>query len=342
MRVLVTGHKGYIGTVLVPMLLQRGFETIGLDSDLFSTCTFGDGMPEIPEIKKDVRDVTVADFHGVDVIIHMAALSNDPLGNLNPELTFEINHRASVRIAALAKEAGVKRFIFSSSCSNYGSAGDDLVHEEYPLNPVTPYGKSKVLVEQDVAKLADDAFTPVFLRNATAYGVSPRLRFDLVLNNLVAWAMTSGLVYLKSDGTPWRPLVHIEDISRACIAAIDAPRDVVHNQAFNIGQNSENYRIRELAEIVKETVPGCRIAYAPDASPDTRCYRADFSKVRKALPEFKPQWDARKGARQLLDAYQAVGIKLEDFEGPRYKRIDHIQGLIAKGRLTQDLRWVAA
>ena len=342
MRILVTGHKGYIGTALVPMLLERGFEVIGLDSDLFSACTFGGILLDIPELKKDVRDVTPGDLEGIDVILHLAALSNDPLGNLNPDLTFEINHKASVRLAALAKESGVRRFIFSSSCSNYGSAGDDLVNEEYPLNPVTPYGISKVLVEQDLAKLADDTFTPVFLRNATAYGVSPRLRFDLVLNNLVAWAITAGLVYLKSDGSPWRPLAHIEDISRAFIAAIEAPREVVHNQAFNIGQNRENYRIRELAEIVKDTVPGCRIAFAPDAGPDKRCYRADFSKVGKALPSFKPEWDARKGARQLYEAYQALGIKLEDFEGPKYKRIDHVQQLMAQGILGQDLRWQAA
>jgi nucleoside-diphosphate-sugar epimerase len=321
------------------MLLERGFDVIGLDSDLFSACTFGEIISNVPELRKDVRDVESRDLEGIDVILHLAALSNDPLGNLNPDLTFEINYRASARLAAIAKETGVQRFIFSSSCSNYGSAGDDLVNEEYPLNPVTPYGKSKVLVERDVAKLADDTFTPVFLRNATAYGVSPRLRFDLVLNNLVAWAMTSGLIYLKSDGSPWRPLVHIEDISRAFIAAIEAPRAVVHNQAFNIGQNCENYRIRELAEIVKDTVPGCRIAFAPDAGPDTRCYRADFTKVGKVLPSFKPEWDARKGARQLYEAYQSVGIKLEDFEGPRYKRIDHVQQLIAQGILNQDLRW---
>jgi nucleoside-diphosphate-sugar epimerase len=321
------------------MLIQRGFEVFGLDSDLFSACTFGDGMPDVPELRKDVRDIGPGDLEGIDVIIHLAALSNDPLGNLNPDLTYEINHKASVRLAAIAKETGVRRFIFSSSCSNYGSAGNDLVNEEYPLNPVTPYGKSKVLVERDVAKLADDTFTPVFLRNATAYGVSPRLRFDLVLNNLVAWAMTSGLIYLKSDGSPWRPLVHIEDISRAFIAAIDAPREVVHNQAFNIGQNHENYRIRELAEIVRDTVPGCSIAFAPDAGPDKRCYRADFSKVGKALPSFKPKWDARKGASQLYEAFQSVGIKLEDFEGPRYKRIDHVQQLIDQGILDRDLRW---
>ena len=341
MEILVTGHRGYIGAVLTPMLVQAGFNVVGLDTDLFRACTFYGTLAEVAELKKDIRDVEASDLKGIDMVIHLAALSNDPLGNLNPELTYDINHRASVRLAKAAKDAGVQRFVFSSSCSNYGAAGDNLVDENSSLHPVTPYGKSKVLVEQDVSKLADGSFSPIFLRNATAYGVSPRLRFDLVLNNLVAWAMTSGLVYLKSDGSPWRPLVHVEDICRAFIAAIEAPRDAVHNQAFNVGQNEENYRIRELAEIVKETVPDCRIAYAADAGPDKRCYRADFSKVRNALPAFTPKWDARKGAQQLFDAYRIVGISLEDFEGPNFKRIDHVEKLIQEGSLGSDLRWRA-
>jgi len=253
MRVLVTGHLGYIGTVMVPMLIAKAHEVVGLDSDLFERCTFGDGIQNIPELKKDIRDVEVSDLNGFDAVIHLAGLSNDPLGDLNPELTYEINHAASVRLASLAKEAGVTRFIFSSSCSNYGAGGENFLNEESQFNPVTPYGISKVRVEQDVAKLADSNFSPTFLRNATAYGVSPRLRFDLVLNNLVAWAFTTGRVYIKSDGTPWRPIVHIEDISRAFIAVLHAPREVVHNQAFNVGRNDDNYRIRELAEIVEET-----------------------------------------------------------------------------------------
>ena len=339
MRVLVTGHKGYIGAVLAPMLIAEGYEVVGLDSDLFEQCTFGDGLQEIPSLRKDIRDVTAADLAGFDAVLHLAGLSNDPLSDLNPELTYEINHAASVRLAELAKQAGASRYIFSSSCSNYGAAGDNLVNEESELNPVTPYGISKVRVEQDVAKLSDDDFSPVFLRNATAYGVSPRLRFDLVLNNLVAWAFTSGRVYLKSDGTPWRPIVHIEDISRAFIAALRAPRERIHNQAFNVGRSDENYRIREIAEIVKDTVPGCRVAYAEDAGPDLRCYRADFSKISEQLPGFKPQWDARRGAQQLYDAYRKNGIRLEDFEGPKYKRIDHIKLLLSKGRLDAKLRW---
>src|ERR1700730_7063741 len=342
MRILVTGEKGYIGTVLTSMLVDAGHDVTGLDTDLFERCTFGTGIPDITSIRKDIRDAVVSDLKGYDAVAHLAALANGPLGNHNPELTYEINHHGTVRIAKLAKEAGVRRFLFSSSCSTYGAAGDDILSEAAEFNPVTPYGHSKVLSERDVAALADANFSPTFLRNATAYGVSPRLRFDLVLNNLVAWAFTTGRVYIKSDGTPWRPIVHIEDISRAFLAVLEAPRDLVHNQAFNVGRNEENYQIRDLAQIVKETVPGCRIEYAPDAGPDTRCYRADFSRISRTLRNFRPQWDARKGARELYEVYQKVGLRLEDFEGARYKRIDHIQGLLASGRLDSTLRWQSA
>jgi nucleoside-diphosphate-sugar epimerase len=340
MRILVTGDKGYIGTILVPMLIADGHAVVGLDSDLYQRCTFGQDLPEIKSIRKDLRDIEAKDMEGFEAVMHLAALSNDPLGNLNPDLTYKINHVASVKLAKLAKEVGVGRFIFSSSCSTYGAAvGEEMLTEEAEFNPVTPYGHSKVLVEKEVAELADDNFSPTFLRNATAYGVSPRLRFDIVLNNLVAWAFSAGKVLIKSDGTPWRPIIHIEDISRAFIAALHAPRDVVHNQAFNVGRNDQNYRIRDLADIVKETVPGCEIEYAQDAGPDKRTYRVDFSKIAAKLPGFKPQWDARKGAQELYEAYQKCDLKLDEFEGPKYKRIDHIKLLLNDGILDSSLRW---
>lgn len=339
MRVLVTGHQGYIGTVLVPMLIAAGHEVVGLDSDLYERSTFGDNLPIIPEIKKDVRDTTVGDLEGFEAVLHLAGLSNDPLGNLNPNLTHDINYLATVRLGELAKQAGASRYIFSSSCSNYGAGGQDWLTEESAFNPVTPYGVSKVKSEQGLAELADDTFSPTYLRNSTAFGVSPRLRFDLVLNNLTAWAFTTGRVFIKSDGTPWRPIVHIEDISRAFLAALHAPREVVHNEAFNVGRNEDNYQIRELADIVKEIVPNCQIEYAEGAGPDKRCYRVDCSKIRRVLPEFEPQWDARKGVKELYEAYQNVGLTLDEFEGDRYQRIAHIKALLAEGKLGKDLRW---
>ena len=337
MRVLVTGHKGYIGTVLVPLLMGEGHIVKGLDSNLFEECTFGGPAREIPCLAKDIRDIRVSDLEGFEAVVHLAGLSNDPLGNLNPALTYEINHRAAVRMATLAKKAGVVRFLFSSSCSNYGAAGNGLLNEDAELCPVTPYARSKILVEQDIAKLADPHFSPTFLRCGTVFGVSPSLRFDLVLNNLVAWAFTTGRVYIKSDGTPWRPIVHVEDISHAFAKVLQAPRDIVHNQAFNVGQNKENYQIMVLAEIVKETVPGSQIEYAGDAGPDKRSYRVDFSKLAKFIPEFKPKWNARRGARQLHEAFMETGLCLEDFEGPRYKRIEHIKMLLDKGARVNDV-----
>ncbi len=279
---------------------------------------------------------------GFNAVIHLAALSNDPLGNLNPELTFDINHRGTMQVAEAAKSAGVRRFLFSSSCSNYGAAsGDALLTEEASFNPVTSYGRSKVLAEQDLHKLGDARFCPVLMRSATAYGVSPRIRFDLVLNNLTAWAVTSGRIFIKSDGTPWRPVVHAEDISRAFVAALEAPESLVHNQAFNVGRTSENYRVKELAEFVRQTVPDCAIEFAADASPDTRNYRVNCDKIAAVLPSFRPAWTASTGARQLYDTFRRHALKVDDFEGPRYRRIDRIQALMAEGRLGPDLRWTA-
>ncbi len=342
MRVLVTGHQGYIGTVLVPMLLKAGHEVSGMDSDLYEACTFGADLPTIPEVRKDVREADVSDLEGFDAVLHLAGLSNDPLGNLNPDLTYDINYQATVRLGELAKQAGVSRYVFSSSCSNYGAGGEDWLNEESAFNPVTPYGVSKVRSEQDLAKLADDSFSPTFLRNATAFGVSPRLRFDLVLNNLTAWAFTTGRVFIKSDGTPWRPIVHIEDISRAFLAVLHAPKEKIHNEAFNVGRNEDNYQIRELADMVKDIVPNCVVEYAEDAGPDKRCYRVDCSKIQRVLPEFQPQWNARKGVQELYESYQKVGLTLDEFEGDRYQRIAHIRSLLASGKLSTDLRWQSA
>ena len=340
MKVLVTGHKGYIGTILVPMLKQHGHEVTGLDSDLFRNCTYGELDLDIPEIIKDIRDVTIEDVDGFDAIMHLAGLSNDPLGNLNEQLTYDINHHASVKIAQLAKQAGAQRFLFSSTCSNYGAGGDDWLTEESPFNPVSAYGISKVRTEQDISKLADEDFSPVFLRNSTAYGVSPRLRFDLVLNNLVAWAFTTGKVLLKSDGTSWRPIIHIEDISRAFVALLHAPKERVHNEAFNITRKEDNYQIRQIAEIVAEVVPNSKVELSEDHFPDPRNYKVDSTKIQTLIPEFKPQWNVKKGAIELYESYKKHGITLEEFEGIKFQRIGHLKHLLKQGRVNNDLFWI--
>lgn len=341
MHVLVTGHLGYIGTVMVPALLNAGHVVTGYDSNLYERCSFkaGGEIVEVPYKRKDIRDADITDLKGVDAVIHLAALSNDPLGNLDPELTYDINYRASVRLAELAKRAGVRRFLLASSCSNYGLAGENMLDETGQLNPVTAYGKSKVMAEHDIQQLAGDGFCPTFMRPATAYGVSPRMRFDLVLNNLTAWAITTGLIYLKSDGTPWRPIVHIEDITRSFIRALEAPEEAVMNQAFNVGRTSENYTMKELADIVAEAILTARIEIAPNAGPDKRSYRVNFEKIATVLGAFKPEWNARRGAQQLSDAYRRTDLTLEEFEGPRYQRVGHIQKLIADGILTRELRY---
>jgi nucleoside-diphosphate-sugar epimerase len=342
MRVLVTGHNGYIGAVLAPMLQAAGHQVVGLDSYFFEACIFGDGVPDIPASRMDVRDVQASDLAGFEAIVHLAALSNDPLGDLNPECTYDINHRASVRLARLAKEAGVPRFLHSSSCSLYGVAGDELVKENAAFNPVTPYGVSKVLVEEDVSKLADESFSPTFLRNATAYGVSPKLRFGLVVNDLVGFACATGEILIKSDGTPWRPLVHVEDICRAFLAVLHAPRELVHNEAFNVGSTEENYQVRDLAAMVKEIVPGSKVTYAEGGGPDLRCYRVNCGKLAKTLPEFRPQWTVRRGIEELYAAFSRYGLTRDEFLGTSYLRINHIKKLRSEGRLDETLRWQRA
>jgi nucleoside-diphosphate-sugar epimerase len=338
-RALVTGHDGYIGGALVPLFVDAGHEVVGLDSYLYAGCTLGRAQEEpIPAIRKDIRDVDVADLDGFDAVVHLAAISNDPLGDYRPETTYDINHAGAVRLATVAKRAGVKRFLFSSSCSLYGAAGDNFLDETADWNPVTPYGRSKLLAEQDMRALADDDFSPTYLRSATAYGVSRRLRGDLVVNNLVGYAVTIGEVLIKSDGSPWRPIVHIEDISRAFLAAVDAPRELVHDAAFNVGRTDENYRIREIADIVEDVVPGSRVVYADGAQPDTRCYRVDCEKIARTLPGFRPQWTAARGIEQLYEAYVAEGITLEQFESSRFLRIKRVKEQQALGRLGEDLR----
>jgi nucleoside-diphosphate-sugar epimerase len=341
MKIMVTGHDGYIGAVMVPLLQKAGHEVVGLDVGWFDGCDFGEEPPKVPTQRLDIRDADAVDFDGCDAVIHLAALSNDPLGDLNAETTYDINLRASVKLAELAKRAGVPRFLYSSSCSLYGAGGDEALDETAAFNPVTPYGESKIRAEMDIGALADDEFSPTFMRNATAYGASPRLRADIVVNNLVGYAVTTGEVLIKSDGSPWRPLVHIEDISRAFLAVLRVPRERVHNQAFNVGRQEENYQIRQIGSMVEAVVPGSRVSYAGGASPDIRDYRVDFAKITDLLPEFQPTWTVQRGIEELYQAYRENGITLEEFLSGRYLRIKRIGELQAAGALDASLRWTA-
>ncbi|MEM6582969.1 MAG: SDR family oxidoreductase [Pseudomonadota bacterium] len=339
MRILVTGHNGYIGCVLVPHLLSLGHDVHGFDTNYYSASVFSGELPEVPSVTKDIRNAELSDVQGFDAVIHLAALSNDPLGDYQPELTHQINTLATLRLAKLAKAAGVHRFLFASSCSNYGRAGDDFVCEDSQAAPTTPYARSKVTVEAELAHLANEDFVPVFLRASTAYGSSPMLRFDLVINNLTAWAFTTGRIYLKSTGEAWRPVVHVADIARAYSAVLDAPTRDVSCRAFNIGATSENYRIIDLAKLIAEVVPNSEVQFAPGAEADARSYRVNCDRILSELEGFHPTWTAQQGIEQLHQLYRGVGLQLKEFEGERFSRIAHIKMLQSQGRLCDSLHW---
>ena len=343
MKILVTGHLGYIGTVLTPMLRKKGHDVVGMDADWYSRCTFGDARQiiDVPNIRKDIRQVKVNDLRGFDCIMHLAALSNDPLGNYNAELTDEINNKAAVRLGEMAKQAGVRHFIFSSTCSNYGVAGDEFIDETGALNPYTPYAKAKVAAELGLKPMSDKNFSVTLMRSATAFGYSPRIRWDLVLNNLTAHAACTGKIFMKSDGTPWRAIVHIEDISRAFTAVAEAKREIVHDQAFNIGQTKENYHVSEIAEIVARTVPNSKIEYAPGAGPDPRCYRVNCDKLPRMVPAYQPQWTATAAAKQVYESIRKYGLTVEDFEGAKFARLPHMKKLIADGVVDERFNYTA-
>lgn len=341
MKVLLTGSGGYIGIVTAPVLMERGHEVTGLDTGYYQNGWLYNGVKQLPRtIQKDIRAITSEDLVGYDAVIHMAELSNDPLGQLNPSITYKINHVGSVNLATAAKAAGVARFIYMSSCSVYGIGSTEIKTEESAVNPQTAYAECKVLVERDVAQLADDSFSPTFMRNATAYGPSPRQRFDVVLNNLSGLAWTTGKIAMTSDGTPWRPLVHILDIADALACVLAAPREIVHNQIFNVGDTAQNYRVREIAEIVAEAFPGCELTFGAGDT-DNRSYRVSFEKIHARLPQFQCKRDARIGAQQLRDVFERVGMTEELFKAPPYTRLKMLQHLISTKQLDDDFFWRA-
>jgi nucleoside-diphosphate-sugar epimerase len=339
MRVFVTGTEGYLGSLLAPALVQRGYEVIGLDTGFYKErMLYRDGAITPLTLAKDLRQIEAADLKGVDAVVHMAELSNDPAGQLAPNITYEINHQGSVRLAESAKRAGVKRFVYMSSCSVYGAADQDFVDEESPVNPQTAYAECKTLVERDVKVLADERFSPTFMRNATAYGASPRMRFDIVLNNLAGLAWTTKEIRMISDGTPWRPIVHGLDICQAIIAVLNAPREAVANDIFNVGDTAHNYRVKEIAEIVGTVFPNCSVSFGP-SSPDNRSYRVSFEKIRKHLPDFKCRWDAKRGAEQLLEMFKRVDMTQEVFEYRAFTRLKQLEYLIRTRQIDDNFYW---
>jgi len=345
MQVLITGHTGFIGPIMVRLFKEAGHTVTGLDIGYFRECLANSPSLIEPdrEIVKDVREINISDLDGIDAIVHLAALSNDPLGKFNPTLTHNINYEATVKLAKLAKQAHVERFVMASSCSIYGAAGESgPLDETAPFAPASAYAVSKVQAEAGLSALADDEFSPVFMRNATAFGASPRMRFDLVLNNLVGWAMTENVIRVLSDGTPWRPLVHIEDISRAALCAVEAPRDVIHNQAFNIGRDDCNYQVKNIADVVKTVIPQAEIEITGEMGGDPRSYRVDFTKALAKLPNFEPKWDLKSGCEELVSWIDKneVGTS-EDVESRRFIRLKHLQHLIGLKQLDNELRFVA-
>lgn len=341
MKVLVTGNNGYIGSMLTRLLLEKGYQVTGLDTNYYSGCELNSfHYPQINQINKDIRAVSKGDLENIDAIIHLAALSNDPLGAFDAKLTDEINYQATVKIANLAKELRIRRFIYASSCSMYGIAGEDAVTEDSPLAPVTAYAVSKVKSEEALSEMADDDFSPVFLRPGTAYGIAPMLRCDIVLNNLVGWAYTTGKIRIMSDGTPWRPTIHVEDLSHAYIACLESPIEIIHNEAFNVGQNKENYQIRDMANVVKKVVPGCEVEYTYEHGSDSRTYKVSFDKISARLKGFfAPEWDIEKGVRQLYEAYKAHGLTYEEFTGNKYIRLNRLKRLVQQKAIDENLFW---
>lgn len=341
MRILMTGHLGYIGTAAVPLFLAAGHDVVGCDTDLFRGSTFGARIgpaAEIPDLGLDIRDLAPDHLAGFDAVVHLAGLSNHPLGARDPVLTDAVNHRAAVHVAAVAKRAGVARFAFSSSCANYGASGEELIDESAPFAPLLPYGQSKVDAERGILALADDRFSPVVLRNATAYGLSPRIRFDLVVNNLTAWACATGEVLLKSDGSPWRPLVHVDDIARAFLAVCEAPRAAVHAEAFNTGATEQNRRVIEIARLVAEVVPGTALRFAPGAGPDRLNYRVSGEKFARRFPHAVARRTLRESIEEIAAACRRLRPTPTEFEGVRYARLPQLQAAIALGAVANDLR----